>query len=181
MIAPDLASLAAPIDDLKPLPGNPRRGNVDAVARSLARFGQRKPVVARPDGTIIAGNHTWAAARKLGWAEIAVVRVADDDTEAFAFALADNRTAELGGYDQESLAAMLAEVADTDALLATGYTAEDVAALLATTDGDPPPEPDPEPYVTRWEIVVECRDEEHQEAVFNRLSEEGLPCRVLTL
>jgi ParB-like chromosome segregation protein Spo0J len=181
MIAPDLAALATPIADLKPLPGNPRKGNVDAVARSLARFGQRKPIVCRPDGTIIAGNHTWQAARKLGWDEIAVVRVADDDEEAFAFALADNRTAELGGYDTDALAAMLAEVAhDADLLASTGYTPEDVAALYGD-EPDPPPEPEGEVYVTRYEIVVECRDEAHQEEVFARLEQEGLPCRVLTL
>ena len=179
MIAPDLATLATPIDDLKPLPGNPRKGNVDAVARSLARFGQRKPIVCRPDGTIIAGNHTWQAARKLGWDEIAVVRVADDDQEAFAFALADNRTAELGGYDQEALAAMLAEVADTDAFAATGYTAEDLARLL---DGPPLPEPgdaDVEELPPVWGVVVECDSEALQVALLERFTDEGLRVRAL--
>ena len=66
MIAPDLQSLAQPIDTLHLLDGNPRRGNVDAVARSYERFGQRKPIVARRDGTVIAGNHQLLAARSLG-------------------------------------------------------------------------------------------------------------------
>jgi hypothetical protein len=122
MIADDLTPLVRPIKSLKPLPGNPRRGDVDAVARSYERFGQRKPIVALKDGTVIAGNHQLAAAKKLGWKEIAVVYVDDDNETAKAFALADNRIADLGTYDSEQLMAMLTEISDnTDLLLATGY------------------------------------------------------------
>lgn len=74
-IVENLLPLATPIGQLRLLEGNPRVGDVDAVAASLARFGQRKPVVAKADGTVIAGNHTLQAARRLGWSHIAVVRV----------------------------------------------------------------------------------------------------------
>ena len=121
-IAPDLQPLAVPIDDLKPLPGNPRRGDVEAVMRSYEKFGQRKPIVARRDGTIIAGNHQLEAARRLGWTEIAIVRVDDDDQTAKAYALADNRVGELGGYDDGALLSLLEDLGDTgDLLLATGF------------------------------------------------------------
>lgn len=131
MIAPDLQPLAHPIANLKPLPGNPRRGNVEAVMRSYAQFGQRKPVVALRDGTVIAGNHQLQAATMLGWDELAVVFVDDDDTTAKAYALADNRTADLGTYDAPDLAEMLQAVAlDPELLLATGYDSDDLAALL---------------------------------------------------
>ena len=103
-IAADLMPLATPISDLRTMPGNPRKGDVEAVKRSYDRFGQRKPIVALPDGTFIAGNHQLLAARALGWKEIAVVRVDDDDQTAKAFALADNRTSDLGSYDDEALA-----------------------------------------------------------------------------
>lgn len=138
-IAPDLAGLATPIDDLHTLPGNPRRGDVEAIARSLDAFGQRKPIVARRDGTVIAGNHTLEAARLRGWSELAVVRVDDDDATANAYALADNRTAELGRYDERELAALIAEVHEADAqlLAATGWSGDDLQELLdriATAD-----------------------------------------------
>lgn len=131
-IVENLQTLATPVDELHLLEGNPRVGDVDAVAASLARFGQRKPIVARTDGTVIAGNHTLQAARQLGWTHIAVVRVDDDDATAKAFALADNRTAELGGYDDQALEAMVREVLEFDAeLLAdTGWAGEDLEALL---------------------------------------------------
>jgi site-specific DNA-methyltransferase (adenine-specific) len=142
VIVDDLAALAAPIDKLDLLPGNPRKGDVDAVAKSLTAFGQRKPIVARRDGTVIAGNHTLQAARQLGWSEIAVVWVDDDDTTAKAFALADNRTAELGSYDDQLLADLIAEVrdADPDLLAASGWSDEATKELLnALAAAEPPP------------------------------------------
>lgn len=133
MIIESLKSLAVSIDSLHGLEGNPRKGDVDAVAASLARFGQRKPIVARKDdGTIIAGNHTWQAAKKLGWKEIAVAFVGDDDVTAQAYALADNRTAELGSYDEELLLQMIQEIQKIDeALLAdTGWAQKDFEQLV---------------------------------------------------
>jgi hypothetical protein len=129
-----------PIDSLRLLDGNPRRGDVDAVARSLARFGQRKPVVANRDGTVLAGNHTLLAAQSLGWESLAVLYVDDDAATAKAFALADNRTAALGSFDDEQLAVMLAEVqaADPELLAAASFGDDDLAALLGHEDGGAP-------------------------------------------
>lgn len=133
-IADDLGPLARPIDSLRNLPGNPRRGDVEAVKRSYQRFGQRKPIVARRDGTVIAGNHQLLAARALGWTEIAVVYVDDDEMTAQAFALADNRTADLGYYDNEALANLIHAVSiDPDLLAATSYSMTDLDVLLDTT------------------------------------------------
>ena len=181
MIAPGLEALAVPVGDLKPLPGNPRRGDVDAVARSLARFGQRKPIVVRTDGTIIAGNHTWMAAKKLGWSEIAVVRVADDDTEAFAFALADNRTAELGGYDPDALAEMLDQVAGSDAFAATGYTQADLDRLVdQITPALPEPgDADIDDLPAAWGVIIECDNEMEQTELLQRFADEGLRVRAV--
>jgi site-specific DNA-methyltransferase (adenine-specific) len=141
VITDDLAALATPIDQLELLDGNPRRGDIDAVARSLDRFGQRKPIVARrSDRQVVAGNHTLQAARKLGWDEIAVVWVDDDEVTAKAFALADNRTAELGDYDDQLLGDLLKAVGDVDpALLAdAGWQVP-----IADTDPDDIPESAP--------------------------------------
>lgn len=128
-----LLDLATPTADLDTLKDNPRRGDVSAVARSLERFGQRKPVVVTTDGTVIAGNHTFLAARMLGWTHVAAVAVTDDDVTAKAYSLADNRTAELGGYDSVDLAAMVADVGSVDAGLVadTGWTAEALDEIIA--------------------------------------------------
>jgi DNA modification methylase len=130
-IAPALQPLAVPIDSIEPHPQNSRVGNVDAISASLRRFGQLKPVVVQASTMlVVAGNHLWRAARSLGWTEIAANVEAMDDATATAYMLADNRTADLGSYDYDLLAAMLAEEEAAGNLLATGYDADDVAALL---------------------------------------------------
>jgi ParB-like chromosome segregation protein Spo0J len=136
-ISEALKPLAVSINSIHPMEGNARKGDVSAVKRSLMRFGQRKPVVAMADGTISAGHHLHAAAVDLGWQEIAVVFEDDDPIEARAWALADNRTGDLGRYDNELLAASLIEVraADSDLLEAASYTSDDVDDLLRFLEG----------------------------------------------
>jgi len=164
MIIESLRSLATPIENLKALPGNPRKGDVDAVAKSLERFGQRKPIVARKDdGTIIAGNHTWQAAKKLGWSEIAVAFVGDDDVTAKAYALADNRTVELGSYDEQALIDLIEEVHAVvpEFVRDAGWSDDAVAELVAKIeseqlpkeiDEDEIPEPPVEPVTKLGDI-----------------------------
>jgi DNA modification methylase len=131
-IAPPLRPLAVSLSSVELHPRNPRVGDVEAVAASLRRFGQQKPIVVQKStGWIIGGNHLVRAARSLGWTEIAANVVELDDATATAYMLADNRTADLGGYDDALLAAMLAEQGTADNLAATGYDADDVAALVA--------------------------------------------------
>lgn len=135
MIIPDLAPLAFPVDKLDLLAGNPRRGDVAAMVRILERFGQHRPAVARKKrggrGEVLAGNHMLLAARQLGWTELAVAWVTDDDKTAKARAIADNRPAQLGSFDDELLAAMLAEFGDdADLLAAVSYSDADLRELL---------------------------------------------------
>ena len=172
-IAPQLRSLVVPIDSVELHPRNPRQGDVAAVAASLARFGLQKPVVVqRSTRYVVAGNHVVRAALSLGWTEIAANVEDLDDAEAIAFMLADNRTADLGGYDDTLLAAILAEQQAEDNLAATGYDADDVAALLAEAgliderdlDAAPDLPPEAEVYVERgqrWALgrhVLLCGD-----------------------
>jgi ParB-like chromosome segregation protein Spo0J len=65
------------------------------------------------------------AARQLGWKEIAVVFVDDDEPTSRAYAAADNRLGSLGGYDLDALQELLAGVE----LQGTGFTADDLADL----------------------------------------------------
>lgn len=139
-IAQDLQVLAVPVENLTPLDENPRRGDVEAVAKSYNRFGQRKPIVARrtkatkngkPTGMVIAGNHQLLAAKSLGWTEIAVVFTDDDAKTAKAFALADNRTHDLGDYDNVMLADILEDLkTDLDLFDATGYSPKSLKEIL---------------------------------------------------
>lgn len=119
-----LLSLAVDIDTLVPLDNNPRRGDVDAIMSSYKEFGQVKPIVIRPndDGTatVIAGNHQLQAAKRLGWDKIAAVPYDVDGERAIAFAIADNRTMELGYTEPELLNEVILELADVYPELMTG-------------------------------------------------------------
>lgn len=130
-IASDLASLTVPIDHVLLHPRNPRQGDVGAVAESLTRFGQMKPIVVQQSsGFVVAGNHVLQAARMLGWTKIAAVVKDLDDREATAYMLADNRTSDLGSYDDDVLRAILVEEARAGNLSGTGYDGDDVDAMM---------------------------------------------------
>lgn len=143
-ILEDLLPLLHPIDKLELLPGNPRSGNVESVMASYRQFGQRKPIVARlrkgsEIGEVLAGNTQLKAARKLGWTHIAVAWTEDDDVTAAGYALADNRTSDLGEYLDEELAAMITMVEDHEEILdATGYDLMDLEDIMARIAGDDP-------------------------------------------
>lgn len=130
-IAERLATLAIPIGSVTTYPGNPREGDIGAISVSLEAFGQLKPIVVQAStGHILAGNHLWKAAVALGWDQIAAVMVEIDDRDATRYLIADNRTQELGSYDQAALSSILVELARDDALLATGYDNDDLEHLL---------------------------------------------------
>jgi DNA modification methylase len=90
--------------------------NLDAIKASLTKFGQRKPIVINNKGVILAGNGTVEAAKDLGWdhIEVAIVPADWDEATARAYALADNRTAELAEWDENVLAKQLLELIDED-------------------------------------------------------------------
>jgi len=142
-----------PIADFTADPENARLHddrNLEAIARSLKAFGQQKPIVVDRDGIIVAGNGTVAAASSLGWTEIAVVRTGLNKDEARAYAIADNRTAELATWDEERLAATLGEL-DVDLAGAVGFSEEELGAMLEPFDAseaveeEPTPEPPADP------------------------------------
>ena len=94
------------LSDVKPFPGNPRVNDqaVDAVARSIEELGFRQAIVIDPRGVIVVGHTRYKAALKLGL-ETVPVHVAKELTpeQITAYRIADNKTAELSGWDYELL------------------------------------------------------------------------------
>lgn len=123
------------VSTLTPHPENPRRGNIELIAESLATNGQFQPLVVQDSTSyILAGNHTFKAATLiLGWPEIDIVRVDVNDEAALRILLAANRTADDGSYDELLLATLLGEIREEDEslLIGTGYSAEEVDEMLA--------------------------------------------------
>lgn len=131
------------ISQLTPDPANARRhgdSNLSAIAASLEQFGQRKPIVVSKDNIVVAGNGTMRAAQQLGWELIDAVRVPADwsDAKIKAFALADNRVAELAEWDTSVLMAQAGELmADGFKLEEFGFTDADLG-VFEVQEVEPP-------------------------------------------
>ena len=106
--------------------------NLESIKASLARFGQQKPIVVNSKGIIVAGNGTMMAAKMLNWSSVEIVRTDLEGAEAIAYAIADNRTAELAGWDEAALAQQLAALQIDDEELANiaGFTDAEIEAMI---------------------------------------------------
>lgn len=149
-IAEGLRPLAVPVADLTPDPANAKvhgRKNLEAIRASLTRFGQVKPLAVRKsDMVVIAGNGRLRVARDLGWTHVACVLMEGTATELSAFALVDNKSAELAEWDDVALAEALRAIGEQAVDVASfGWNDKELAALLDGEDPLPPPEPPPAP------------------------------------
>ena len=153
-----VASVA--ISSLEAYPTNPRRGDIEAIAQSLKSHGQYRPIVIQ-NGTnfILAGNHTYKAAKKLGWKKIKVTYIEVDETTARRIVLADNRLTDLAGYNEPLLKSLLQALPELDG---TGFTASEVETLDRLTSGEEkssiaskPLPSEPEVKIGAWKFIVE--------------------------
>jgi DNA modification methylase len=164
--APVIAGLVAladrielwPIERLRPYERNPRThsdAQVDQIAASMVEFGWTNPVLVDEQGGVLAGHGRLLAARKLGLAEVPVIRFEHlTEAQKRAYLLADNQLALQAGWSEELLAAELAWLRDERFDLdLVGFDATELERLLALADGetasaeaedaipDPPEEP----------------------------------------
>lgn len=136
--ARDLVALLVDRESVRPHPQNPRNGDVDAIIASILANGVYRPIIAqRSTSRILAGHHLHAALCELDSPMVPVMWVDCDDVTATRILLADNRTADLGRYDEGLLRVLLHELDDLDQLMGTGYEAQYLTRLDAFLD--PPP------------------------------------------
>jgi site-specific DNA-methyltransferase (adenine-specific) len=132
MIRKELESLAINIDEVHTHPANVRQGDVGAISESLKAHGQYRPIVYQQSThRILAGNHTYKAAKALGWTHIAATPVICDDEQALRILLADNKANDLATYDEPELIELLKQLADTsDGLLGTLFDEDELDSLI---------------------------------------------------
>lgn len=131
------------IDLLKPYPGNARTHDekqLATIARSLESFGWMNPILAEQDGTIIAGHGRWMAAKSLGLTHCPVIRAEHLTADAArAYRLADNRIAELSGWDQDILKIELQHLSDIELAFnieTIGWDHAEIDIMLETSAQD---------------------------------------------
>lgn len=130
------------VTELKPWARNPRKISPRALTelkRSLEHdpgMMLARPLIALPDGRVIAGNQRLAAAIELGWEDVPTVYVDLDEHTAATWALRDNNP--YGEWEEVALAELLSELSQADVdLMLTGFDANELERLLASIDGDP--------------------------------------------
>lgn len=130
-----------PISTLTPHPENPRRGDVGAISESIQTNGWYGAVIVQASTRyVLAGNHRLKAAEDQGLSEVPALVIDCDDVTARRILLADNRTNDLAGYDDEALglvlSSLLEDAGGVDGLAGTGYVVEDVDALLNALEAE---------------------------------------------
>jgi ParB-like chromosome segregation protein Spo0J len=180
-IVAELRPLARSIDEARLDPANENvhdEGSIAAIAASLARYGQRTPIVVnKKTGYIAKGNGTWLAARKNGWTKLAMVFVTDDASTHTGYRLADNRTAQLAHFDDERLAASIALLKEQEEDL---FAALQLEALEVSLPAEPTDAAE-EAADKDWAVLIECDSEKQANRLFDRLAREGLKCKLQTL
>jgi len=185
-LAGDMKIRLVSIDTLIEDPDNARvKHNVEAIALSLERFKQRKPIVVDESGVVRAGNGTLRAARDvLGWTHIWITPAEDlTPEELTAYAIADNKTTDLSEFDDQIVAAALQKLPE-NLRDATGWTPEEFEMLL-TRLSDEDAEATGIAQRTdvlgdvEYRLIVVCTSEQHQRELLSRLEKEGLSCSVL--
>src|SRR6266849_6161236 len=96
-------------DDLRPYAGNARthsKKQIRQIADSIQRFGFTNPVIVSVDREVIAGHGKLAAAKlHEGLTSVPIVVLADmTEADRRAYVIADNKLAELAGWDRDTLA-----------------------------------------------------------------------------
>ena len=100
-----LKIIARDIKDLKPYERNARQHSakqIGQIAGSISAFGFNNPILIDKKNMIIAGHGRWEAAKKLGMKEVPTLcldHLIEDEVRAYI--LADNKLAELAGWDYE--------------------------------------------------------------------------------
>jgi hypothetical protein len=122
----------ADLSALRDHPQNPRRGDDASVADSIDRNGWYGAIIAQQGtGRILAGHTRRRVLNAQGAKTGPVLWVECDDETAQSILLADNRTAELASWDEDSLLDLLKS---TPADLLIGFDADDVDVLQRLSD-----------------------------------------------
>ena len=167
------------IKEIKPYDRNAKKHDdtqINNVAESIRQFGFVQPIVIDSNGVIVIGHCRFEAAKRLKYAEVPCIMVDDLTPEQVdALRIVDNKTNE-SPWDIDLLAE---ELQDLD--LSMFDFAWDLMEETALTEMEDKKERTEVPYEEKISIVIDCKDEEEAEEIFEKLQGEGYSCRVSTL
>src|ERR1700722_19045839 len=135
---------------LRPYPGNARshsRKQLKLIADSIKRFGFTNPILVTGDLEVVAGHGRLQAAKSLGLELVPVVALSTlSESDKKALIIADNRIAELAGWDRDILAIEYQGLLDLqfDDIEVTGFSLGEIDTILDEASEKTPVEPGPE-------------------------------------
>jgi len=162
--------------------GEQQRAALSAV---LDQIGFAGAIVCREDesgGLVIIDGHLRADVA--GGEEVPVLVTDLDADEADHLLAVYDPIGELATIDGERLDSLLRNVQFPDESLSTMLTdlAESVSLIdFGADDAEDEDEPEEKAVPESWQVVAECDDEAAQKELFEKLTEEGHKCRLLTL
>jgi ParB-like chromosome segregation protein Spo0J len=168
------------VDELTPSERNAKlhpREQIEEIKQSVIDNGFNDPIAVWGENNLIVEGHgRWIACKELGFKEVECIRL-DHLTEEQrrAYTLTHNKLTMNSGFDEELLELELEELQEIGVDV-IGFELDE-----ETPEEKPEREDLSEKVKAVFEVIVECEDEFQQEEIYNRLTEEGLTCRVLTL
>ncbi len=106
------------IGSLTPYERNARKHTdkqITKIAASIDQFGFNNPILTDKNNVIIAGHGRWSAAKKLKMPEVPTICLEHmSEDEIRAYIIADNKLAELAGWDHDILAIEFQHLASMD-------------------------------------------------------------------
>lgn len=174
--------------DLRPNPRNWRthsKRQQDALRGVLAEIGYADALLAREleDGSLeLIDGHLRAETTPDALVPVLVLDVSAEEAAKLLAVL--DPLASLAGRNEDALRDLLLDVETAhpglqtllDELAGGSGGAEDTAEADGEADGAPEP-----PLPDIFQIVVQCRDEDQQRELFERLTGEGFSCRLVNL
>lgn len=128
--------------ELQPFEGNSKQhppSQIDAMAKSIRRFGFNDPIAIRSDGTLVEGHGRVMAANQLRMTEVPCIVLPDSmsDRDVDLYRIAHNKIALSSGFDfkrlAEELHSLQGEGITYDLI---GFSDEAVRALMSIFDPD---------------------------------------------
>lgn len=203
----DLVPVSMPIGDIKPSSKNAKPHpdeQVVGIAKAIKTFGWDQPIVVDKNHEIIKGHGRRLAAIYLEMTHVPVI-VRDDLTEeqADAARISDNVVG-LGDLDMDMIKLELDRMSKLDIdLSTTGFDEAQLDSIMNGTDLDaelddllgdmsapaaPAPKgsetrtkPKGEDYEETFQVIIDCKDEDDQERIYEEMAEKGYKCRILSM
>ncbi len=153
---------------------------INQIAASINEFGFTNPVLIDQDNSIIAGHGRVQAAKQLNMDEVPCLRLSHlTEAQRKAYVIADNKLALNAGWDDDLLKQEISALENLDFdITLLGFDSVELAKMFDEIEEQEIKE---EKYNEVFNIIIDCKDEEEQERVFNRLDAEGYKCRVQSL